>query len=354
MTFHINRICLNFSLMLSFLLLLQAGYGQSKKKTAPSPFPEIDELIEQKKNAFGGKIAVMVWKDNKVLYEKEAGEEFKTSTKVPVTYASKWFTTAVVLNVIDQGKLSLDDKVSEYLPIFAKYAKGYITIRDCLANTTGLEGDADKVQRYFQRKKFASLEEEVNFYASKKEIESNPGTEYFYGNIGLNIAARVVEVVSKKSFDRIALEKVFRPLQMKNTSFTNDENTINPSTGATSTAADYLKFLAMIMNNGTLNGKTILTEESVKTLHSIVNPALPVKYVPKGIEGLTPGLGVWIEQEGNADSVAAVYCPGFYGSWAFIDYRKKYACVIVVPPQKKEDNRMNYLAIKEALDEEIN
>ena len=353
MTFLPKYSCLNFSLMLILLLNLQTTYAQTKKKVLPSPFPSVDAVIEQKKGAFGGKVVVMVWKDGKILYEKEVGEDFKSSAKIPVTYASKWYSTAVILSVIDQGKLSLDDKVSAYLPIFSKHSKGYITIRDCLANTTGLEADADKVQRFFQRKKFSSLEEEVNFYASKKEIQSNPGTDFFYGNIGLNIAARVVEIVSKKSFDRIALEKIFRPLQMKNTSFTNDNNTINPSTGAITSAADYLKFLAMILNKGTLNGKTLLSEESVMQINTAINPSLPIKYVPKGMEGLVPAYGVWLQKDSSTDSIAAIYCPGFYGTLPYIDYAKNYACVIIVPHQNKEDNRANYLAIKEALDEVI-
>ncbi|HUR11659.1 MAG TPA: serine hydrolase domain-containing protein [Flavitalea sp.] len=345
MSFFNPRICLNFIFVLFLLLKLQPVAAQYD-------FSSLDEVIKQRSKAFGGKVAVSIWKDNKVIYSKEIGEDFKISTREPVTYSGKWFTAAVILSLVDQGKLDLDDKVSQYIPIFTKYAKGFITIRDCLANTTGLEAEADKVQKFVQRKKFASLEEEVNYYAAKKEIQSNPGTDFFYGNIGMNIAARVAEIVAKKSFDRLAQDKVFRPLQMRNTTFANDDNSVNPSTGAITTAADYLKFMAMILNKGTLNGKKILSEEAIAQINMAVNGNLPVKYQPKQVEGLLPAHGVWIQQEGE-NKTTVIHSPGFYGSWAFLDLSKNYAAVIIIPNQPKEDKRENYLAIKEVIDEVI-
>jgi CubicO group peptidase (beta-lactamase class C family) len=92
------------------------------------------------------------------------------------------------------------------LPIYEKYSKGYLTIRHCLSNTTGLEVEKGGLRSSFQKTKFASLEEQVNSFASKHEIVANPGEQYYYSQIGLNIAARVLEVVSKKSFDRLALK----------------------------------------------------------------------------------------------------------------------------------------------------
>ncbi|MGE6036726.1 hypothetical protein ACQJ1P_26690, partial [Klebsiella pneumoniae] len=78
-----------------------------------------------------------------------------------------------------------------YLPIFAKYSKGYITIKDCLAHLTGIESEPIKLSTVLQRGKFNSLEEEVDYFASKKEIIANPGLEFRYSNVGLNIAGRI-------------------------------------------------------------------------------------------------------------------------------------------------------------------
>ena len=114
-----------------------------------------------------------------------------------------------------------------------------------------------------QRSMFASLEEEVNSFA-RKEIRTNPGTDFWYSSTGLNIAGRVLEVISKKRFDVLMKQKLFNPMTMRRTSFTTiDASAVNPSGGATSTAEDYMKFLVMLINKGKYNGKQILSEESV-------------------------------------------------------------------------------------------
>ncbi|MFX5517679.1 serine hydrolase domain-containing protein, partial [Acinetobacter baumannii] len=80
-----------------------------------------------------------------------------------------------------------------------------------------------------QRKKFPNLEEEVKDFIEKKDIAFNPGTGFAYGTVGLNIAGRVCEIVSKKSFQQLALEKLFRPLGMRATTFANEDFSIAPN-----------------------------------------------------------------------------------------------------------------------------
>ena len=100
----------------------------------------------------------------------------------------------MVLALVDAGKLSLDDKVSQYIPDFTKYNKSYITIRHCLSHQTGIKQEPIKLAAFLLRKKYETLEQEVNEFVSKREIDYNPGEAFFYGNVGMNIAARVCEV----------------------------------------------------------------------------------------------------------------------------------------------------------------
>jgi len=69
-----------------------------------------------------------------------------------------------------------------------------------------------------ERRKFASLEEEVNSFAAR-DIRANTGTDFWYGNIGLNIAGRVAEVITRKKFDVLIRTKLFIPLGMTKTTF---------------------------------------------------------------------------------------------------------------------------------------
>lgn len=332
MSQNIRTNCLNFSSLLAFLLLFQVfSFGQA---AAP------DALVEQGKKIYGA-LAVLATKDGKPIYQKEVGD-YTINTQEKIGVASSWFTAALVMYMVDQGKIKLDDKVGKYLPIYDKYAKSYLTIRHCLNNTTGLEVEKGGIQKIFQKTKFASLEEEVDAFASKREIVANPGEQYYYSNIGLNIAARVLEVVSKKSFDRLATEKLFRPLTMKKTSFAN-ETTVNPTSGAISTAADYCKFLSMLLNKGTYNGKQVLSEKSVATLLSIQQTSAKPVYNPKGVENSAHAFGSWVDDK-------VFYVPGFQGSYVYLDTCRNYAAAIIVKSNPKEEKLEFYKQLEAAID----
>jgi CubicO group peptidase (beta-lactamase class C family) len=283
-------------------------------------------MLDQKKPQFGGKVFVMVWKDT-VLFQRGTGD-LTVTTQAPLGCASAWLTAALVMTFVDQGKISLDDKVSKYLPIYATYAKKFLTIRHCLANTTGLAMEKGGFEKIFQKTRFETLEDEVNAYASGREIVNNPGEAFNYNNIGTNIAGRIVEIVGKKTFDRLMLERIFRPLAMKKSSFAS-EKAINPFSGAVSTAADYMKFLQMLLHKGTLNGKVVLSERSVEEMMKVQTGTAKITGVPKLVEGFSYGFGNWMGEQG----IKA--CPGISANWPYINTTKKYACIIFGEPKDK-------------------
>ncbi|HEX3165760.1 MAG TPA: serine hydrolase, partial [Chitinophagaceae bacterium] len=213
----------------------------------------------------------------------------------------------------------------------------------------------------FQRKKFESLDEEVESFAAR-EIRANAGTDFWYGNIGLNIAAKVLEVVSKRKFDALIKQKLFTPLGMRQTTFTElDGSLYNPSGGARSTAEDYMKFLVMLMNKGKYNGKQVLSEESVNEVMKIQTANVPKRYVPKAAEGFNYALGSWVVEEksphltapegGGIASVLA--CPGLFGTWPMIDFCRGYAYILFVKNYLGEERANVHLEIKQVIDEQI-
>jgi Beta-lactamase class C and other penicillin binding proteins len=328
-----SRICLSCSLLTAFLLIFQFSHAQPD-------YSSIDQLLERNQKLLGNNVVAMVYKDGKIIYKKELGQDFNAKTQAPIASASKWLTAALVMIFVDEGKLKLDDPVSKYLPVFEKYMKNYVTIRQCLAHTTSIESEKGSLVKILQRKKYASLEEEVNAYAAR-EISNNAGTEFFYGNMGPNIAGRVLEVISKKSFDRLIQEKLLRPLKMRATSFIDEGgNAPNPAGGARSTANDYMNFLSMILNKGMFEGKRILSEASIAELQKPQFPNLPVKFTPKIAEGYHYGLGEWILEEDAAGNSLVVGCPGLFGTWPYVDKCRGYAAIIfpktLLGEQKKD------------------
>lgn len=293
-------------------------------------FTELDKKLDDTKKQLGGDVVAMIYKDGKVIYQKTIGE-FKPNTQAPIASCSKWLTAAIVMRFVDEGKLNLDDKVSTYLPIFEKYGKKYITIRHCLSHQTGIQQEKNNLLKLLTRKKFETLEEEVNDFASAKEIDFNAGSGFHYGNIGLNIAARVLEVITRRSFEQIAQEKLFRPLMMRQTTFRNDQGGApNPSGGAQSSAGDYMNFLSMILNKGMFNGNRILSEVAIAEMQKEQISLDKIKYAPAAAEGYTYGLGEWIMAKNSAGVTTVVSSPGLFGTWPMVDNCRGYALIIFV------------------------
>lgn len=314
-------------------------------------FSEVDKLLAANQKVLGNNLVALIYKDGKIVYQKEMGD-FTIKSKAPVASCSKWLTAALVMTFVDEGKLSLDDKVSRYLPIFETYGKSYITIRQCLSHQTGIADNQKIIAKIFERKKFESLEDEVNSFA-KKEIATNPGTAFFYGNIGLNIAGRVLEVISKKKFDALMKQRIFTPLNMKNSTFTGEDDAVNPSGGAVSTAADYMNFLTMILDKGTFIGKRILSEGAIAQMQTIQTYNILKKYTPKTAEGFEYGLGEWIQETDAKGSSAVVSCPGLFGTWPYVDKCRGYACIFFIKNLLGEQKKDLYLELKKYIDKQI-
>ena len=99
-------------------------------KTAPSTSPEMDAFLTTNQKILGTISLPLHYKNGKVVYKKELEKEvgdFNARIQVPAGVASQWLVAATVMAYVDEGKISLDDKVSKYIPIFAKYMKTYIT-----------------------------------------------------------------------------------------------------------------------------------------------------------------------------------------------------------------------------------
>jgi CubicO group peptidase (beta-lactamase class C family) len=310
---------------------------------------ELTALISRKEKELGTQLVALVWKDGKMIYKKDR-KDFTINEAVPVSACSNWLTAALVLTFVDEGKLSLDDNVAQYIPIFELYSKRYITIRHCLSHTTGIEAEAGNFTR---QKKFGTLEEEANFFASKRAIINNPGKEFFFSNVGPNTAARVLEVISKrKQFVQLMKERIFKPLGMKKTTMGDDvESAANPFAGLVISANDYINFLAMLLNKGTFNGKKILSEESVEELFNIQTGGLLMKYAPKAAANFQYALGCWAEETDASGKAAVVSSPGFLGTWPYIDRCRNYAAIFLSKKFLNEDKKGAYADCKELINQ---
>jgi len=248
---------------------------------------------------------------------------------------TKPITATAVMMMQEEGKLSVDDPVSKYLPEFTGDKAG-ITIKQCLTHCSGLSDVTGE-----ETKGVTTLKELVPVFTAKPLVFP-PGSKWQYCQTGINTVARVVEVVSGKAFPEVLQERLFTPLAMKDTSFYPGEAEIAriassynrtdggklekaeitflggksiadknryplANGGLFSTAEDYAKFAQMILRGGESGGKRYLKEETVKQMTSVQSGILVTGFTP----GNAWGLGWCIVRE--PQGVTAALSPGTFG-----------------------------------------
>lgn len=151
----------------------------------------------------------------------------KPDTMFALFSSTKSVAGTAVMILVDEGKLSLDDPVSKYLPEFASIRvekngadgavtlaepKRPVTVRDLMAHTTGSRLDVPIVKRNFPLRVLAH-------WLAMTPLKAEPGETFSYNNAGIDTGGAVVEVVSGLPFDRFCEERIFRPLGMTDTTF---------------------------------------------------------------------------------------------------------------------------------------
>lgn len=342
MSLKTNRNRPYYSLLVPCLLFFQFLNAQTG-------YPEIDLALKRNQPALGKDVVTLIYKSGKIVYENTMGDQTAMSQE-RIASCSKWYTAALVMTFVDEGKLSLEDSIGKFLPIFTRYGKGNILVKHCLSHTLGLRQDPFRLAALIQRGKYNSLKEEVYDFAKERDKVAEPGTEFRYGNTGLNIAGHILEAISGKKFEELFQERIGRPLSMQATTFEKNAAVANPSGGAWSTAGDYMNFLIMMLNKGVYKGKRILAKTSVEKMMEPQTTQNMIKYTPDAAAGYNYGLGVWIQETAPDGKTAVISSPGLFGTWPYVDYCRNYACIIFTRNLLTERKRDMYDAIKKVID----
>ncbi len=132
---------------------------------------------------------------------------------------AKQFTAAAIVLLQLEGKLNIDDPVRKYIPELPDYGSP-LTIRHILNHTAGLRdwGAVMSLTGAGRGDRVISQALAVDVVLRQKYLDFKPGTEYSYSNSGYQLAAEIVERVSKQKFPAFVEERFFKPLGMKNSS----------------------------------------------------------------------------------------------------------------------------------------
>lgn len=142
---------------------------------------------------------------------------------------AKQFTAAALVLLQQDGKLSLDDPVKKHIPELPDYGSP-LTIRHLLNHTAGLRdwGSVLSLTGAGRGDRVITQDLALDVITHQRALDFTPGSEYSYSNSGYNLAAIIVERVSKQKFPAFVEERLFKPLGMKNSSWRDDYQRIVP------------------------------------------------------------------------------------------------------------------------------
>ncbi len=369
-TVSIASVCLAASLCLVAPALFAASLPAAKPEAVNMDAAKLGQIRavmeEQVKANHGAGFVTLVMRDGKVVHHEAAGmadrEKRKRMEKDSLFWIAsmtKSISVTAVMILVDEGKLSLDEPASKWLPELKKVKlaggsppKREITLRDLMSHTAGV---------HFPERKPSDGAITLKAYASQllsAPLTFEPGSNYEY-NFGITVAGRIVEIVSGQKFEDFVAARILGPLGMKDSTFHPDDrlrrriaktyktsedgkslepgynpfitqdatvrHMTEPSGGLFSTAADMAHFYQMILNGGELEGKRIVSRASVAEM---------TKAHTAGGKVLSYGLG-WQCSNGEKPispgfSKSAFGHGGAFATHGMIDPERKLVVVFMV------------------------
>jgi CubicO group peptidase (beta-lactamase class C family) len=194
--------------------------------TTPSlPLERIDRFVDERRVLAGVPgISVVMVQNDQVVYSHGYGLA-NIKTKTPMTDATlleigsttKSMTALAAMQLVEAGKLELDQTVKHYLPWFGTSEKNKlsdkITLRQCLTHTSGLSDESIPHDTAMDK---MALERFVRSFKNSK-LEFVPGAKTKYSNFGYAVLGLIVQKVSGMSFEKYLNENLFKPLEMQRT-----------------------------------------------------------------------------------------------------------------------------------------
>ncbi|NII28233.1 beta-lactamase family protein [Pseudoflavitalea sp. X16] len=357
------------------LLILVALASFTQNAHAQYDFSKVDDWLADNVSKMGGRTILLVYKDGKIIHTEAVNEmsrrqkmvgkfiakrqgktantdDFTPTTRQLIASCSKWYSAALVMTFVDEGRLKLEDTVGKWLPALARSGKGHITISQCLSHMTAIKAP-DLKESLQEMRKFNSMDEVIEKIASYP-MEGQPGKVFRYSNTGLQIAGAVIEKISGKNFETLFAERIARPLDMKNSDFGKGKVAL-PAGGASSTPNDYMNFLIMLLNKGVFNGKRILSEKSVADMQvNRVTNDVKVAYAPAEAGNFGYGFGGWVMRSHAAGATQGpVTSPGLFGSYPWIDNQQGYCAFLMCFYLKNDGRHERYVQLKKLVDEAV-
>lgn len=366
------RVKFMFSILL-LLLLIRFQYSVSAQTLDQNTSDELDgfftKILEEQK--FVG-LGACIIKDNDIIWngcygysDLEKKLPLNSENIFPLMSLSKTVTSFSLLMLHEEGLFQLDEDINKYLPVEVKnpnFPGIPITFRMLLNHTAGFEdvmptglripekvgrppssiGDSKITLEEYIRDLFTP---EGKYYSTEYFSSSEPGKEYSYSNIGYSLIGYLVEKIANQDFSEFCKEKIFNPLEMRNTNwhlknldttkviftynFSPDDTVPNykkvqhfgepgyPAGMIRTTFKDFSNFIVMILNEGRFKDKQLVKRETIELLLAPQN----LKNIPsRSHKVIDKSLGWLIIEEADSEFYTM---NGFSGSMFAAAYFSK-------------------------------
>lgn len=278
-----------------------------------------------------------VVRDGKVVYLESMGSQvlgesdMRDDSIFEIRSMTKPVTSLAIMQLVEQGRLGLQDTVSRYIPSFANMQVFMdtdnpddsatrppireVTIEDLLLNTGGISHRFDELYASREVRSRSDTLAQMADKVAAVPLMAEPGSQWIYSE-STTILGRIVEIVSGQAFDDYLDAYIFGPLGMEDTAFfvpadkvdrlarvyrvsrngaplvrepdmevpiTRDPPLLEGAAGLVSTVPDYLRFMQVFLNGGELDGERVLSENLIAEMirNQIPDHAMPI--------GMSPG-----------------------------------------------------------------
>ena len=333
-----------------------------------------------KKQNIAGAVVFLAQCGKTVFSESYGYSDFEAKTPLStdaifrIASMSKPLVATAAMTLLDAGKISLEDKISRYLPEFTKCYIGQfndhslpiskvkaindVRLINLLNHTSGFgSGAAENCAFSGEESDYETLQSVVSFYAENAPLAFEPGSQCLYSPvIGFDVIGRIIEKVADMSFYEYIKKAVFEPLEMydttyflnekqekrlvkmfyssmegprnipmNNVSFGRKSERYSPvGAGVYSTAEEYSHFAQMLIDGGTWRGRRILSEKAHKLL---TTDSQKVENV-RPLEYSHFALGMTVDLKGHPHRAEGSYSwEGAFGTTWFADPKNEIVAI---------------------------
>ena len=320
-------------------------------------FEKVDRLLDdfRARSAFPGGVLAVGYRGalvhlrpfGRLTYDADAPAvtadtlyDLASLTKVVVT-------TTMAMILVNEGRLDLDAPVQKFLPGFQGPGKEAVTVRHLLTHSAGLDATAPLYKELRGRAAFVERIE-------KMDLVYPPGSRSVYSDLGIILLGEILERVASQPLEAFTHERVFEPLGMHDTMFrppaellpriaptendpwrgrvvrgeVHDENAfamggVAPHAGLFSTAGDLARLAQMLLNEGVLDGRRIVSRETVELFTR-----------KAGIPDSDRAIG-WDTKSAEGSSAGTLFSPrsfghtGFTGTSIWIDPERQLFVILL-------------------------